>query len=267
MNDTLDLDWGDSEVDPQRCAADGCERTDLVSHGFCGKHRQSRNRLNGGLCYVKGCGRFRTKGANHGFCREHLDEHLATRICVADGCGELATAGAAGMCSTCYRAMLRDRRDAEAVLCAIDGCERIAAIDRTSLCEPHHRRMVAEESRTRTWPMILEGSVEPKRHFLTNGYVQLVYQGFRELEHRVVMARAIGRRLYDHENVHHRNGNRADNRFENLEMWTRPQLQGIRVLDLVSEAERILTTYKPMSLTTVYLANQVLMGNSMDEAA
>lgn len=63
-------------------------------------------------------------------------------------------------------------------------------------------------------------------------------------EHRLVMADMIGRPLLDHENVHHKNGDRSDNSPGNLELWSSWQPAGQNVEDKIEWAKALLNEYE-----------------------
>jgi len=65
-----------------------------------------------------------------------------------------------------------------------------------------------------------------------------------KLQHRYVYETHYGIKLNPNHNVHHINGDRSDNRIENLELWDTSQPKGQRVEDKILFYKKLFNEYK-----------------------
>lgn len=208
-----------------KCSVEGCDSA-VKAHRLCGMHlwrsethgdpgaAEKHNLPQTGLCSVEGC---ELPSKTKGYCSSHYSR---VRVHGVAGSAKISKGKPKG------------------VPCEVEGCYRPS--DGDGLCRMHYER------RRNTGVL---GGPEPVRNpsgegcLTPQGYRIITVDGKTILEHRHVMQQVLGRPLRADEVVHHRDGQRARNTPDNLELWSKAHPPGQRVVDKIAWAINLLGEY------------------------
>lgn len=223
------------------CSAEGCVRDKVVAHGLCQKHYKRQWSAMAATCSAGEC---ESRARTSGLCDTHYRKARAHRLpdCIEPDCGNKSNVK--GLCNSHY---FKARGEALGP-CPVDGCGNNKR-GPGQPCHTHWKRLSQGDPDWDTRPVRVVNQTPGATSPTKDGYVrERTGAGEWVLQHRLVMAAHIGRELTDDENVHHVNGDRADNRLSNLELWNTSQPSGQRIEDKVQWAKELLALYSPESL-------------------